>query len=261
MNGGTARQAVIAELHKSYLENGFITEDEALSCFAKNNIPLSEIDSITEHILGMGVLIHLDEYDDDEEGFSDHSKLDYDEVFDEIIALDPSLITLITYVREITPPQRREWQKLIPQMSSGNAYAFNRLFDMYLRIAVKIALRISKDGSIELDDAIQVGAMGLIRAIRQYDASSHGNIGSYLPLWIQQYIDRAVADTGLTIRLPVHVFDSVRKIETNDKKLSELYGRDPTLEELAQATELPLNTLNQLINAMPTTVSLGEWTK
>jgi RNA polymerase primary sigma factor len=98
--------------------------------------------------------------------------------------------------------------------------------------------------------------MGLIRAIRQYDPSSHGNIGSYLPLWIQQYIDRAVANTGRMIRLPVHMIETLRKIETSSEKLTELYARRPTLDELAQETELPLNILNQLINGIQITVSL-----
>ena len=132
MEDATIHKQIILELYNRYQANGFITEDEALACFVAHKIPLNEIDIITEHLLTHGVVIKYSE-DEEDDDLTDRSKLDYNEIFNEVIEIAPGLSTFIEYVRTITPPQNREWMNLVPQAQSGNQYARNRLIEMYLR--------------------------------------------------------------------------------------------------------------------------------
>ena len=185
MRDATERDAIISELYNRYQANGFITEDEALACFVAYQIPLTLIDSITDHLLSIGVIIKInDSQDDYEEEINDRTRTDYEAIFLEVLQISPGLTVLVDYIKNVKPPQHREWHILIPQAQNGNQYARDRLFDMYLRVVVKIALKYHKESGYEIDDIIQVGGMGLLRAIRAYDFSKHGSFVSYMPLWI-----------------------------------------------------------------------------
>jgi RNA polymerase primary sigma factor len=129
---------------------------------------------------------------------------------------------------------------------------------MYLRVVVRIALRFHKDEGFELDDAIQEGSMGLMRAMRQYDSSRHGNLGSYLPLWIQQYISRAVANKGRTIRLPAHAYEIVQRLKQCRAKLYKKTGIEPSYAEIAAGAETTVETTIKLMEVMQEPVSLEK---
>jgi RNA polymerase primary sigma factor len=210
---------------------------------------------VTDRLIELGVIFADDAASDDDEDY-DRAQTDYETIYAEIMKIAPGQRILVEYIRNVRPPQNREWRSLITQMNSGNKYAFSRLFDMYLRVVVKIALRFHKDEGFELDDAIQEGSMGLIRAIRQYDGSRHGNLGSYLPLWIQQYISRAVADNGRTIRLPVYAYEIVQRLKQSRAKLYEKTGVEPSCAEIAADAETTVETAIKLTEVMQEPVSL-----
>ncbi|MBS3887410.1 MAG: sigma-70 family RNA polymerase sigma factor [Dethiobacter sp.] len=255
-------QTTIEKLYALYKAQGFLREEEALALMTADGVSLVGINRVTDKLLDMGVIFSdgasVRVALDDSNFESDRAQLDYESVFCEALEIAPELKMFVDYIRRVRPPQNREWQMLIPQMRSGNEYAFNRLFDMYLRVVVNIALRFHKDEGIELEDAIQEGAMGLIRAIRQFDTSIHGVMGSYFPLWIQQYISRAVADKGRVIRLPVHAVESLRTILQKKERLAELNEYEPTLLDLSEATGLSINTIENLLVASQETLSLNS---
>ena len=184
------------------------------------------------------------------------AQIDYDSVYEEILNISPGQERFVNYLREIRPPQYREWQQLITQMSSGNDFAYNRLFEMYLRVVFRIALHYAKDENIELDDAIQEGSIGLLRAIKQFDSSRHGNFGSYLSMWIQQYICRAIADKGRAIRIPVHMLETIEKIRISEKKFIAMHGTEPCLELLSIETGIPTKQLEQITSIIKNTSDL-----
>ena len=183
-----ARNQIVTELYDCYMANGFITEDEALLLLELHNIPFHLIDSIIEQILAMGTIITADE--DVAEWFNDKSKSDYELFFREVIALSPELEPFIEYIRNITPPQRREWHKLIPQAQDGNEYARNRLIEMYMKVVVKQALYYSKKYRLPIDDTIQDGMVGLITSIEKYNPADYLRYAEYIPWWIAQSIRR-----------------------------------------------------------------------
>lgn len=206
MGDAATRKIIVTELYNRYQANGFITEDEALACFAAQKTPISEIDSITEHLLALGVIIKIEDDDYDIEGFRDRSKLDYNEIFEEVLYLEPGLVTFIEYVRNITPPQNRETQNLISQVHNGNQYARNRLIEMYLRTVIKQALYHCKRYNLPLEDTIQDGILGLIIAIEKYDPAEHEKFSTYAPWWTRQSIQRQMGFSPLPlIYFPAHV--------------------------------------------------------
>lgn len=254
MNQVRGHQAAIEKLYAAYKEKGFLREEEALSVMATDNLSLVDINRITDRLIALGVVFADDSSTDEDD--NDYAQIDYEALYRKALEISPGQQLLIDYIREVRPPQNREWRPLITQMNSGNQYAFNRLFDMYLRVIVRIALRFYEDTGFELDDAIQEGSMGLMRAIRQYDSSKHGNLGSYLPLWIQQYIGRAVADKGRTIRIPVHAYDSVQKLQKSKELLFEQKGYQPSNADIAATADIPIEMTTKLLEVMQEPVSL-----
>ena len=205
-----ARNQIITELYDCYMANGFITEDEALSLFASHDTPLHLIDSITEQLLAMGIIITADE--DVAEQFIDKSKSDYELFFREAISLSPELEPFIEYVRNIIPPQTREWQKLIPQAQSGNEYARNRLIEMYMKVVVRQALYYSKKYHLPIEDAIQDGMIGLMTSIEKYNPADHMKYSTYLPWWITQSISRNRRLYCNPAYFPVHMLENLFSI-------------------------------------------------
>ena len=209
------RNQIVTELYDCYMANGFITEDEALSLFASYNTPLHLIDSITEHILAMGIIIISDDVVDEQ--LTDRTKSDYEVYFNEVTALHPELSSFIEYIRNITPPQTREWQNLIPQAQNGNEYAKNRLIEMYMKVVIRQALYFSNKYHLPLDDIIQDGMVGLMTSIEKYNPADHMKYSTYLPWWITQSISRNRRLYRNPLYFPVHIseklFNIMREVE------------------------------------------------
>jgi RNA polymerase primary sigma factor len=166
-------------------------------------------------LLTLGVIIKLEEDDSDEDELfaNDRSKLDYSEIFDEILLIQPELETFIEYARNITPPQHREWQNLIHQAQNGNAYARNRLVEMYLRVVIKQALYCYKKYQVSLEDTIQNGILGLITAIKKYNPAEQDKFPTYAPWWINQFIYRRMRIYNNPMYFPVHVKTTVFTVQ------------------------------------------------
>ena len=207
MNGEATRQQIISELYDLYVANGYITEDAALACFAVHKLPLNEIDFVTESLLTIGVLFRFEENEVEVDSFTDRSRLDYNEIFQEVLEIAPGLRTFIDYVREITPPQHREWLNLIPQVQNGNKYAQTRLIEMYLRTVIKQSLYYSKKYVLPLEDTIQDGILGIMIAVKKFDPFLHDKFSTYAPWWITQSITRYRWLPENPMYFPVHVKD------------------------------------------------------
>lgn len=254
MGSAGSHQVIINKLYNLYKQKGYLREEEALDLMIAENTSLVGINRITDKLIEMGVIFDEGSSSDDDDEY-DRAQVNYDSVYEEILSISLGQEIFVNYLREIRPPQHREWQQLVMQMSSGNDYAYNRFFEMYLRVAARIALRYAKEENIELDDAIQEGAMGLMRATNQFDPSQHGNLGSYLPLWIQQYISRAIADKGRIIRLLCICLKQLRRYK-NRKKLMALHDAEPSFELLSIETNIPIGQLEQIVSIIKNTSHL-----
>lgn len=205
------RDQIINNLFDIYKANGFITEDEALSVFFAYKLRLNEIDSICEQLLSMGALIRIGQEDiEDRSDEYDRSQIDYNALLSEVVKIAPGLSYFVNYIKRIQPPQHREWRNLMHQAQNGNKYAYNRLYEMYLRVVVKISLSYHKKYGLDLEDAIQNGCIGLILAIEKFNPTEHELFTAYAPWWIRQVIDREKPFMPSPLfYFPVHILEKL----------------------------------------------------
>ena len=178
-----------------------------------------------------------------------------DEPFD---APAPVSDPLKLYVRQIgdgrllTPSEERE---LARRKDEGDEAAKRRLIECNLRLVMSITRNYTKAG-VPLLDLIQEGNLGLIRAVEKFDYRMGFKLSTYATWWIRQAITRALADQGRIIRLPVHVADQVRRLMRTRRQLAQKLNREPTIEELAKAAELPASKVKDLLELVEDPVSL-----
>jgi RNA polymerase primary sigma factor len=143
---------------------------------------------------------------------------------------------------------------LIHQVEMGKA-AHDQLVNSNLRLVVSLARRYVGRG-MALLDLIQEGNVGLMRAVERFDYRRGFKFSTYATWWIRQSISRAIADQGRTIRMPIHVLDSVNKLTRLTREMTQLRGQPPSIEELANELDLPVERVAELRRIAQDTVSL-----
>lgn len=234
-------EGIIEKLYQEYTVHGFISEDHIFDVLEENGISLFDVEYICDHLLLKGVIIRDDALTDDEEDEYDRSNVDYEEVFSEVLKIDDTFSDFIEYIRGIKPPQHREWMNLMPQVKLKNAYARNRIFEMYMKVAVRIALVHAKRYHLPLDETIQNAMMGLHVSIDKYETARQENFASYFPLWVRQYIMRDAPTLNPSVYFPIHIKDKLFAIYDNmEDYFGDIEDRtEPGIELLQSiATEL-----------------------
>jgi len=206
---GDNRQDAYSYLLDLAAQRGYITFDDIIDASERWSLPLNDVDWLSNSITTRGVLVYdvppekQNKVGDDDE-YSDYAQTDYEEIFSRIVELEPSLRQFVDEIRQIKPPQFRELSGIIYQAKEGNEYARNRIVEMHLRIALRIALQRAEQYDADLIDCVGDACVGLLIAIDKYDPDTSGPFGSYASLWMLQTISREQKTQRPAVYYPIH---------------------------------------------------------
>lgn len=205
---GVNREEALSNLIKLSEQQGYITFDDIIDSSDKFSLPISDVDWLSNSITTKGIIIYDEKpstsriYDEDE--FDDFAHGDYDAIFDKVLELNETLEPFINEIKSILPPQYREIAQLKYQVQEGNRHARDRMIEMHLRMAVKIALQRTETFDLDIVDAISCACIGLINAVDKYNPDSFSVFGSYASLWMQQLLGRESPTRRPLMYYPVH---------------------------------------------------------
>ena len=267
-------------------EKGTLSYEEIMDSLATTELSPEQIDDIYEQISAMGIkLVHdstpnLEDLDDIDETMEitllDTEDMDLsvtameddlrpEDVEEEVVDLDLSVPEGVgiddpvrMYLKEIgrVPLLTAEEEiELAKRMEQGDEEAKKKLAEANLRLVVSIAKRYVGRGMLFLD-LIQEGNLGLIKAVEKFDYGKGFKFSTYATWWIRQAITRAIADQARTIRIPVHMVETINKLIRVSRQLLQELGRDPTPEEIAAAMEIPVERVREIQKVAQEPVSL-----
>ena len=226
----------------------------------------AEWDYIYEELIGKGVEFvddtDIDDVSIDGESPDIESKTDSarDKAIDEIdfsdgLSIDDPVRMYLKEIGRVPLLTAQEEVALAKRMEAGDEEAQKELAEANLRLVVSIAKRYVGRGMLFLD-LIQEGNLGLIKAVEKFDYNKGYKFSTYATWWIRQAITRAIADQARTIRIPVHMVETINKLIRVSRNLLQKHGREPTVEEIAEEMEVSVERVREIMKIAQEPVSL-----
>lgn len=253
-------KAILKELTDEGREKGMLTYREIEDAFEKVDISPEQIEKVYEALEKMGIEVVADNIEEDFEDFQfTEDGVDEEEDLDislpEGISIDDPVRMYLKEIGKVPLLQGDEEIELAKRMEQGDEEAKKRLAEANLRLVVSIAKRYVGRGMLFLD-LIQEGNLGLIKAVEKFDYRKGFKFSTYATWWIRQAITRAIADQARTIRIPVHMVETINKLIRVSRQLLQELGRDPTPEEIAKEMGMSEDKVREIMKISQEPVSL-----
>ncbi len=233
----------LAKKKKNVLETS-----EVVDMFQDLNIPAEMMEKVYDYLEknNIDVIGSMEEIPEEE---------DLDLSLPEGISIDDPVRMYLKEIGKVPLLSADEEIELAKKMEKGDEAAKQRLAEANLRLVVSIAKRYVGRGMLFLD-LIQEGNMGLIKAVEKFDYRKGYKFSTYATWWIRQAITRAIADQARTIRIPVHMVETINKLIRVSRQLLQDLGRDPTPEEIAEELDMPVGKVREILKVAQEPVSL-----
>ena len=215
-------EEIVENIKNEFGKSGGIDSSILMDKLSKEQIGAEEIDEIFSILIASGIKIEDDSYQE---------KITYDDLIKEI-SLDDPVKMYLKDIGRVPLLSTDEEVKLATRMAEGDEQAKKQLSEANLRLVVSIAKRYVGRG-MQLLDLIQEGNLGLMKAVEKFDYTKGYKFSTYATWWIRQAITRAIADQARTIRIPVHMVETINKQIRVARQLTQTLGREPTTEEIA----------------------------
>ena len=206
------------------------------------------------------VVVNMPDDADDDDGFvpSEVEEVDVENIdlsAPEGVSIEDPVRMYLKEIGKVPLLSADEETALAKRMEEGDEEAKRRLAEANLRLVVSIAKRYVGRGMLFLD-LIQEGNLGLIKAVEKFDYKKGYKFSTYATWWIRQSISRAIADHARTIRIPVHMVETINRVSRASHELVQELGRDPSSDEIAKKMNMPVERVEEIMRAAQEPISL-----
>ena len=267
-NQTDAKQSSIEELIKAGKAKGVLTYQEIMSQLSEAEIYPDQFDRILEHLESLGIdvineietqRVESETVTADVTADAGKEKTVIDDELDlsvpEGIGVDDPVRMYLKEIGKVPLLTAEEEIELAKRMEQGDEEAKQKLSEANLRLVVSIAKRYVGRGMLFLD-LIQEGNLGLIKAVEKFDYRKGYKFSTYATWWIRQAITRAIADQARTIRIPVHMVETINKLIRVSRQLLQQLGREPMPDEIAKEMNISEEKVREIIKIAQEPVSL-----
>lgn len=253
------KKTVIKDLLELGKSKGQLSTKEILDALGELDFDPEQIEKFYDTLESQGVEI-VEDFDDitiDDEELAKAEGIDTMEpgVGADGVAIDDPVKVYLKEIGRVPLLTPDEEVDLAVRISNGDEAAKKRLSEANLRLVVSIAKRYLGRG-MQFLDLIQEGNLGLIKAVEKFDYTKGFKFSTYATWWIRQAITRAIADQARTIRIPVHMVETINKVKKVSSQLLHANGREPSAEEIAEELDMPVEKVREIMRVAQEPVSL-----
>ena len=267
MNMGKFSEKLVELLELAKKKKNVLEYQEISDFFKDQSLEVEQMEKVLDFLEASGVDVLRISGNDEElildddadiEKMDDEEEIELDKIdlsVPEGVSIEDPVRMYLKEIGKVSLLSADEEIELAKRMEKGDEAAKKRLAEANLRLVVSIAKRYVGRGMLFLD-LIQEGNLGLIKAVEKFDYRKGYKFSTYATWWIRQAITRAIADQARTIRIPVHMVETINKLIRVSRQLLQELGREPTPEEIAEEMDMPVDRVREILKISQEPVSL-----